>query len=260
MKIRSVVGAGVLVGLVVVGCSTGEDSGGTVPSIELSTTKQALLARTYNGADLSVDPDRLRGTAQVVEQNINARSCAIFEGCVGGSGKRKLLRFDVVTPNLGNADVVMGPPSESPELYEYSPCHKHYHLKNYALYELLNLDGTPVLLNGQRVIGHKQAFCLLDSIKYDPNAGPSKSFTCGNQGITAGWADLYNKELECQWIDVTDVPVGDYLLRVSVNAGRVVKEGTDGDGDINYANNVQTVPVKVTAPTGQNGGKPLPSR
>ncbi|HVH47567.1 MAG TPA: lysyl oxidase family protein [Labilithrix sp.] len=260
MRIRSVACAVSLLVGVLVGCATG-DAPEQIPTVVTQTNTQSLLARTSNGPDLSVDPDRLKGTAEVVETNINARSCAVIEGCVGGSGKRKLLRFDVVTPNLGDTDVVMGPPSESPELYEYSECHRHYHLKNYALYELLNLDASPVLnALGNRVIGHKQAFCLLDSLKYDPNAGTSHAFTCGNQGITAGWADLYNKELDCQWIDVTEVPNGNYLLRVSVNVGRVVREGTPGDGDANYDNNSATVPVTVTDATGQNGGKPRPSR
>jgi hypothetical protein len=32
-----------------------------------------------------------------------------------------------------------------------------------------------------------------------------------------GWADVYDHSLDCQWIDVTGVPAGDYLLRLTVN-------------------------------------------
>jgi hypothetical protein len=34
------------------------------------------------------------------------------------------------------------------------------------------------------------------------------SFDCVHQGISEGWADQYHKNLDCQWIDVTDVPIG----------------------------------------------------
>jgi hypothetical protein len=166
-------------------------------------------------------------------RNFRPGDCAVVEGCVGGTGKRRLLRFDVVTPNIGAADVVLGPPQSRPDLFEYSPCHGHYHLHGYAEYALLAADGTTV------VRGRKQAFCLLDSMKYDPAAGPSNGYTCGNQGITAGWADVYSKYLDCQWIDVTQVRPGTYQLRVQVNAAGVLTEA-------DYANNTATIPVAIS--------------
>ena len=33
-------------------------------------------------------------------------------------------------------------------------------------------------------------------------------YNCGRQGIQRGWADSYYNGLECQYIDVTDVPPG----------------------------------------------------
>ena len=41
--------------------------------------------------------------------------------------------------------------------------------------------------------------------------------TCSDQGIQAGWADVYGAHLDCQWIDVTDVPAGIYTLEIEVN-------------------------------------------
>ncbi len=116
--------------------------------------------------------------------------------------------------------------------YEWSPCHGHYHFKGYATYELLAAASDDVV-----AIGRKQAFCLMDILKTDPNAGPAK-FTCGNQGITAGWADVYDKSLDCQWIDITGVDRGDYRLRVTINAAQTLPE-TD------YTNNTVIVPVHV---------------
>ena len=36
-------------------------------------------------------------------------------------------------------------------------------------------------------------------------------------GISAGCGDIYSSGLSCQWIDVTDVPDGQYRLVVRVN-------------------------------------------
>ena len=159
---------------------------------------------------------------------------------MGGAGKRKLMRFDLQTPNIGAADLRLGNPVGNPA-FAYSPCHGHYHLEGYALYELLNLNGTPVFLNGRGVIGHKQAFCLLDSQKVSATAGPA-NYTCSNQGISAGWSDVYHASLDCQWIDVTGVPAGNYLLRVTINGGEY---GDHVFAESNYADNTATVTVTV---------------
>jgi hypothetical protein len=190
--------------------------------------------------NLTINAGRLQATVTFQNAQVKGSSCAVAEGCVNGSGKRKLMRFDVQTPNIGTGDLYFGNPANNP-IFEYSPCHGHYHLEGYALYELLNLNGTAVILNGRGVIGHKQAFCLLDSVKVDPGAGPAK-YNCNNQGISVGWSDVYDASLDCQWIDVTGVPAGNYLLRVTINGGA---NGTHVFAESNYNDNIATVPVTV---------------
>ena len=113
-------------------------------------------------------------------------------------------------------------------LFEYSDCHEHHHFAGYASYELVGADGVVVT-------GHKQAFCLLDSIQRDLSVqGPR--YSCTNQGITAGWADSYPAFLPCQWIDITGVTPGAYTLRITVNPMRVFEEA-------DYTNNVLELPV-----------------
>lgn len=63
-------------------------------------------------------------------------------------------------------------------------------------------------------------------------------FDCVHQGIGEGWSDLYHKWLDCQWIDVTDVPNGDYTLSLTVNENRVFRE-------VSYENNNAMLPVTV---------------
>ena len=40
-------------------------------------------------------------------------------------------------------------------------------------------------------------------------------FSCGNMGISPGCSDQYASNYDCQWIDITDLPDGDYWLTVS---------------------------------------------
>jgi hypothetical protein len=180
--------------------------------------------------DLTIDGDVLRRSIRIETARFNADSCAVIEGCVNATGRRKLMRFSVFTPNIGTADMFLGNPEGNP-LFEYSECHHHYHYNGYASYELLNSSGTTV------VIGRKQAFCLLDSVKVDPDAGPPK-YDCDYQGISKGWADVYDSTLPCQWLDITGVTPGDYQLQVTINPEHTLDE-------LNFDNNSATVPVRI---------------
>ncbi|HET6583393.1 MAG TPA: lysyl oxidase family protein [Nannocystaceae bacterium] len=170
--------------------------------------------------------------------------CVLVEGCVGGTGWRRVLTFTTQTPNAGSRDLTMGVPSNHPDLFHYSECHNHFHFDGYAVYELVNDDGVVAT-------GHKQAFCLLD---WDSWAWPGDDvhYSCSNQGISRGWYDEYYaywsgstyQGLDCQWIDITDVAPGTYTLRVAVNppaAGTAVPPLVE----IDYSNNVAEAQVVI---------------
>lgn len=200
-------------------------------------------------ADLWVDPTRL--APYIETRTFGDGACAILEGCVGGAGTRRLLRFDTWTPNTGGADMFLGVPSPGTPYFEYSSCHGHYHFNSYAEYELLSSDESCVA-----AVGHKQAFCLLDYYEYpcsDTGAGgvPLCSFlaggyTCGNQGIRRNAQDVYDASLDCQWIDITDVPAGDYVIRIRVNTEHILNESS-------YDNNEIRVPFSIPPTDGATG-------
>lgn len=48
---------------------------------------------------------------------------------------------------------------------------------------------------------------FLPALYPPPPLGRSR-FDCAHQGLSEGWSDLYAKDLDCQWIDITDVPAG----------------------------------------------------
>lgn len=191
--------------------------------------------------DLSIDEARLAATAEVVRQTFSESSCSLQEGCLGAAGERKLLKFDLGTPNKGAGDLFLGSPAES-DPFEYSPCHDHFHFKGYAQYTLLDEDDQPI------GVGEKQAFCLLDYEKWDPAAGPEQ-YHCGFQGISKGWSDIYESNLPCQWIDVTDVPPGAYTLVAQVNFEKLLAES-------DYTNNTVMIPFVIEQETCTGGCGP----
>jgi len=164
--------------------------------------------------------------------------------CVGGPGSRKLLRFSVLANNNGPGDLIVGAPAQHPDMFEFSECHGHFHFESFARYELRALDGTLV------ATGHKQSFCVEDTerISDDAPIEPKYSCTLGSanadavQGVQAGWGDLYPSTLDCQWVDVTDVPPGDYQLSVFLNDASVLAETT-------YLNNQTSIPVTIAGPS-----------
>ena len=72
--------------------------------------------------------------------------------------------------------------------------------------------------------GHKVGFCLEDAHSWSSNANPQVKYDCNYQGIQAGWADVYAAGLPCQYIDITGVPPGDYVLRLAINPAGLLPE------------------------------------
>ena len=221
----------------------------TIITLLILGTPSALSQRTSVGRqfpvydnggkpDLTVDPQRFTSQMEIVDRFFEEGTCAIEEGVVGGTGYRRILRFDTVVMNGGNGDLIVGDRSDPNNPYAayfvFAPCHGHYHIRDFSVYELLDTSGSTV------VAGHKQGFCFEDSFKYD--GGKSNGYNCGFQGITSGWGDWYYKQLTGQWIDITGVPEGDYIVRVTVNLIGIFDEGEN-----RYPNVVQT-PIHVPSP------------
>jgi hypothetical protein len=113
----------------------------TVAFAAASTPASAPAPRTAataqgGGVDLVVSRERIRSSINIRTRKASAGDCTLFEGCLGGEGTRRTLEFDTYVINDGTADLRLGRPADRPDLYEYSACHGHYHLKNSFQYSI----------------------------------------------------------------------------------------------------------------------------
>lgn len=170
---------------------------------------------------------------KVVDQNFPSNDCEVEERCTV-AGKRRLLRFDMHTLNLGSEDLVFGSPANSP-MFQYAPCHNHYHFEALATYRVLTISNDLVRL------GNKFGFCLEDvfNVAGAPNA--VRRYTCDDQGIQAGFSDIYNADLPCQYVDITGLPAGDYQLEIEIDPLHQIPESNDD-------NNLVRVPFTLADP------------
>jgi hypothetical protein len=199
-------------------------------SASVARAQRTDISRVYpiynnNGKpDLTLDFKQLTSQMQIVDRLFEPGSCELVEGSIGGIGYRRLLRFSTAMLNAGDGDLIVGTPWDPTnpyhDLFVYSLCSGHYYLLGYTNYQLLNLDRS---IAGQ---GNKQTFCLEDDLHYT-NDIPSHGYACANQEITSGWADLYYKQLSGQWIDITGIPEGDYIVHVEINAAGSFAEGSN---------------------------------
>ena len=162
------------------------------------------------GPDLKVDSVTLRNSINISTTN-SSDVCTIREGCMNGYNARELVNFSTRIDNVGATDFYAGTPpanvnTYSP-IYGWDACHGHWHFKDYAEYLLADANNNFI------PIGYKNGFCVLD---LTCSTGTPK-FGCNNMGITSGCADIYSSGLPCQWVDVTDIPDGNYKLIVRVN-------------------------------------------
>ena len=143
--------------------------------------------------------------------------------------------------------------------YVRSEDHEHWHLAKLESFELRRPD-TGALVTPDR----KTGFCPGDRYVYqrglprgwnrrayglrnDNNCGLGKSRALTMlESISPGWADVYEANVDGQFIDVTGVPAGRYVLVNRANPQRRLRETTFDD-------NVSSAYIELARPP---GGKP----
>lgn len=180
--------------------------------------------------DLELDWKSLEQTSFLEDRQLHELECAMEENCVarpayfqiqrpgGRFTRRRLLRFTARTANIGNIDFR---PFIPKHLWKWHACHKHFHsMEVFAHFDIMDLRGRKV------AEGHKASFCLEDN---ECKPGFNKKYVCanyGDQGVSVGCYDVYKYDIDCQWVDITELPVGNYYFKVSVNPEYKVPELT----------------------------------
>ncbi len=138
--------------------------------------------------------------------------------------------------------------------YVVDPTHQHWHLQPFMTYEIRRARDFKLARPDE-----KSGFCLGDRYVTDPDARlpgepatPIYNTNCGlgetgllaiEEGISVGWGDVYEPWRDGQFLDLTGLPAGRYVLVHRVNHSRVLREST-------YGNNASSALVSITWPGG----------
>ncbi|XP_013862878.1 lysyl oxidase-like 5b [Austrofundulus limnaeus] len=190
--------------------------------------------------DLIPDPYAIQAGAYVQRMQMYALQCAAEENCLARSAYaptvrdidfRVLLRFPQKVKNQGTADFL---PVKPRYQWDWHSCHQHYHsMDAFSNYDLLDM------VTGLKVAeGHKASFCLEDT---GCDHGFRRRYACTShtQGLSPGCHDTYAANIDCQWVDITDVPPGNYILQVTVNPNFLVLES-------DFTNNIAQCEITYT--------------
>ena len=100
--------------------------------------------------------------------------------------------------------------------------HDHWHVRGLERYTLQRVGSTREVGRGAKI-----GFCFWDSDRYRALPGSPASpvyVDCGSQasttvemGLSVGWGDIYPWYLSFQWIDLTGLPSGDYIVRAAAD-------------------------------------------
>ncbi len=144
-------------------------------------------------------------------------------GKVGADGASHQVVQRIFDPNEDYQERYVGQ-------FVFHPGHNHWHLDSFALYELWSLqaDGN---LDQVVATSDKVSYCLRD-IHRQPHPNQATymgygSCSYGRQGLSVGWADVYDYYLPGQSIDISGLPDGSYALMSIADPFNLIQESDE---------------------------------
>jgi hypothetical protein len=237
----------------------------------MRTFAVAAVAMAFGSCEGASDPPRevLPDLDQVAPRAVSVvvggeRERLVFASAVDNVGPGPLViagsREGTLDPDMSTRQLVRQAgggtseyPLSMPLRFVVSETHRHWHLLDFERYELHTTEGE--LVGDDR----KTGFCLGD--RYNAQAReriPGEplravwTHNCGKnqpervrieQGISPGYGDDYVPRLEGQYVDITELPAGRYVLVHRVNPERELRESS-------YANNAASVLLELRRPPG----------
>jgi Lysyl oxidase len=180
-----------------------------------------------------------------------------FRSAVSNVGAGPLVivgrRPSAASPTMVADQLVDGDPGTPPQTvpgvgdfrYVVSPDHRHWHLLGFDTYSLRRA-GSDV----PAVTDRKTGFCLGDryrTLRPPPAAPPKYTSRCGlgdpgligiTEGISVGYGDDYAATLEGQYLPLSGLGAGSYVLVHRANARRRLRES-------DYANNAASLLLRL---------------
>ena len=165
-------------------------------------------------------------------------------------GAYTVVRFSTQTENRGPVSMVLGAPVDCATIFAKALCSPNgWHAISPHAFRLWTLPGydnwvknrdlslvitgtkNETLLKAALASGEllktnrKLWYDFEDYTHYDKSRGPSKAlFTDEFQGLSPGWADIYNAKGFGQFIIIDGVPKGQYMIEVQINPDHVLPE------------------------------------
>ena len=93
-------------------------------------------------------------------------------------------------------------------------------LQVFAHFDIMDFHGNRI------AEGHKASFCLEDNDCTGPYEAKYDCENYGDQGITPGCKDIYHANIDCQWLDVSELDTGTYIFQMAINPEFKVAEKT----------------------------------
>lgn len=193
-----------------------------LPDLRMAKPRDVRLVRQHGRRLLrftTIIVNEGRGPMDVV----GSRTCRAIRRCPTMRVRQRIRRTD------GTWQVR---PTDARMQYEVGDGHRHWHLVDFEEYRLFRL-GVP---DPKPRVGAKFGFCFFDVSRIRPFGGPSRRYLerdCGSPsslrvhvGLSGGWSDVYPWDFAGQYVDVTGVPRGEYLLCVTADPRKSLRQVT----------------------------------
>ncbi len=198
------------------------------------------------------------------------QSCDTYE--TAEDGAHRCLRYDTAVANFGSGPLELrfridrltqdqavyqriykgggGFQERLADAYEFHPTHGHLHYKSFSMAKLWKADatGNPVGEEPLRT-SEKAGFCIFDSENYWDGRDDSRpqTYTSENScrptdiqgsaitqvsGLSPGWMDAYQASLTGQYIEISGVPGGQYVLEIILDPQNTLRESNESDNSV----------------------------
>jgi Lysyl oxidase len=205
----------------------------------------------------------------------------VYSNIPAGVGDWLIVRFDGYITNIGDGPLdIFGNPQVPGGVvqrartgndwttvgnpldvrYETADGHDHFHLKRAVEYALYSADADPAA-RAKVAPGSKVGFCLFDtepvladqdeefydfSVSHFCETGDPGA-TSLRMGVSRGWRDVYSRSLQFQYVNISNVPPGRYLLGATADPDNQIVE-TNEVNPTAFAEAPTTIPGVVAAP------------